>query len=135
MNDADTTPTGNGPLISEVDLALGQVASRLKEIAGPLRAGQLRFAGMSDTERTAFVRNAAARLRQVEHYAGFAASLFEEEFIARPRHTLQETPKESKAIAPRSGRLARATKLLGAIGAILGTAAGLWRAIFGPKSP
>lgn len=139
MHDPDRTPSGHGPIIDEVDLALGQVSSRLKEIAGSLRAGQVRFGGMSDVERHAFVRNAAARLRQVQHYAEFAACLFEEEFgyefLARPRQIAPVTPSQLQAIPPQRGRLLRATKLLGAIAAAAGALAGFWKAIFGSRTP
>lgn len=139
MNDQDRTPSGHGPIVNEVDLALGQVSTRLKEIAGSLRAGQVRFGGMSDLERHAFVRNAAARLRQVQHYAEFAACLFEEEFgtefLARPRQIAPVTPQTLPAIPVPRLTLMGATKLLGALAAVLGAVMGIWRAWIGAKPP
>lgn len=134
MNDPEATPTGLQPITDEVDLALREISSRLKEIGDSLRAGQARFGGMQGAERTAFVRNAAARLRQVEKFSGFAATLFEEEFV-EPLQSRYETPIRLPAVKARPSRLNAAMKLLGGLAAILGAAAGLWRAIFGQKGP
>ena len=129
MNDAETTPTGIQPITDEVDLAVREVSTRLKEIGDALRAGQVRLGGMSGLDRAAFVRNAAARLRDVERFAGFAATLFEEEFV-EPLVKKFDTPRNLEAfVEPK--RLGSAVKLLGALAAILGAAAGLWRAITG----
>lgn len=131
MNDAEATPTGLQPVADEVDLALREVSARLSEIAASLRAGQVRFGGMSGPERSAFVRNAAGRLRDVERFACFAAKLFEEEFVA-PLQTKYETPQNLVAIRPRA-RWVTMMKLLGALATLAGAVAGLWRAISGQK--
>lgn len=131
MNDAEATPAGLQPVVDEVDLALREVAARLSEIAAALRAGQVRFRGMQGAERSAFVRNAAARLRDVERFSHFAAVLFEEEFVA-PLAMKYETPQNLVAIRPRT-RWATTVKLLAALATLAGAVAGLWRAVRGEK--
>lgn len=132
MNETETTPSGLEPVTDEIDLALGQVAARLKEIADSLRIGQLRLRGMQGFDRAALVRNAAARLRDVEKYAGFAARLFEEEFV-EPLQTKYETPASLQAIPQRRLTFHRATKLLTALAAFLAAGYGILRVILGQK--
>ena len=133
MNDPEATPTGLQPISDEVDLALREVASRLTEIADSLRVGQARLGGMRGPERTAFVRNAAARLRGVEKYACFAATLFEEEFVV-PLTARYDTPITLPAVRPQPSRFGKVIKLLGAIATLAGGLAALWRAITGRAS-
>jgi|SRR6185369_6968309 len=125
--DAETTPTDGHPLTDEADLALGVVAARCEEVAGSIRIGRERSRGMSSDERTAFVRDAALALRRVEHFAAFAAHLFEGLLGERG----VTTPRELTAATPPGRRIGRLTKLITALAALAGAGAGLWRAISG----
>jgi len=124
---AEETPTGRHPVVDEAQFALGAVAARCEEIAGSIRAGLGRWGRMSEAERTAFVRDAVAALRKVEHFAAFGAHVFEE--LIGERSGVQ-TPRALVASPLRQARVGRAAKLITAAAALAGAVSALLHELF-----